>query len=405
MLKKEDKGGIFRFIGLAALCFLVYLACYATKSLLSVNTPLMTEDGYSETDIGAMSSAYFLLYGVGQLAAGFTGDRAPLKYMLSGGLVVAAVSCAAFVYADSVTLKIITWGTCGFGLAFLYAPLVKSVSRHLEGRQAETCMVLLNFASIVGSAVAGVFGAFGNWRAATYVFAGLLAALALLSFIFNLIFDKSCKNAEKAAAASANAGIMPFKEFCPYWFKTGGIVFIMIAAIQGIAKNAITFWIPSYISSYLGFSAEQSSIIFTVITLIAALNQIIAIFLYHLMKNRAMRVVRFSFAFSAVCFVLLIPVKNVWLNIVILLLAKSGYSWAGTMIWTYYCRGYAGVGRVAFVVGFLDFVSYLFSAAGSALFSNAIESLGWTWLIAVWGGLMALGTVAAFLFPRTTEHI
>ena len=403
--KKQQKNtGIF--LGIATMCFLVYLACYAAKSLLSVNTPAMIEEGYSSVAIGTMTSVYFFLYGAGQLFVGFIGDKVKLKYMLLGGLLVAAASCFLFALIDSVVLKTVVWGACGFGLSFLYAPLVRSVSDHLEGRQAEICMFLLDFASIIGSTVAGVSGALGNWKTATIVFASLLAFLAAASFVFNAVFDKVCAGREeKRRAAAEKPQAMPLKAFAGYWLRTGGVVFILVTAIQGIAKNSITFWIPTYISQYLEFSPETASIIFSVMSLAAAFNQLVAIFLYHLMKNRAIRVVRFSFALSAVCFLLLIPIRNAWANLVVLLVAQSGYSWAGTMIWTYYCRSYVGAGRVAFVVGFLDFCSYLFAAIGSVLFSDAIAAIGWTRLIVVWGGLMASGVRAAFLFPKSTKNI
>lgn len=398
-----NKDSFGKFLGLALMCFLVYLTCYSTKNLLSVNTPKMAEEGYSEVAIGAMSSVYFMSYGVGQLFTGFIGDKAGLKYMLLFGLLIASVSCFFFALFDSVIVKSIVWGACGFGLSFLYAPLVKSVSEHLQGRQAEICMTLLNFASIIGSTVAGVFGAFGNWRVSTYIFAAILAFLAVSSFVFNIAFDRRwpvLKQMEKDGKAR-----MPLKEFKNYWLKTGGIVFIFISAIQGIGKNSITFWIPTYISQYLAFKPETAAIIFSVITLLTAANQIIAIWLYHIMKKRAMRVVRFSFAVSAVCFLLLIPVKNVWANLVFLLVATSGFSWAGTMIWTYYCRRYADVGRVAFVVGFLDFVSYAFSAVSSLCFSDAISAFGWTWLIMIWSILMLCGVLVSFVFFNTTKEI
>lgn len=398
-----NKDSFGKFLGLALMCFLVYLTCYSTKNLLSVNTPKMAEEGYSEVAIGAMSSVYFMSYGVGQLFTGFIGDKAGLKYMLLFGLLIASVSCFFFALFDSVIVKSIVWGACGFGLSFLYAPLVKSVSEHLQGRQAEICMTLLNFASIIGSTVAGVFGAFGNWRVSTYIFAAILAFLAVSSFVFNIAFDRRwpvLKQIEKDGKAR-----MPLKEFKNYWLKTGGIVFIFISAIQGIGKNSITFWIPTYISQYLAFKPETAAIIFSVITLLTATNQIIAIWLYHIMKKRAMRVVRFSFAVSAVCFMLLIPVKNIWANLVFLLVATSGFSWAGTMIWTYYCRRYADVGRVAFVVGFLDFVSYAFSAVSSLCFSDAISAFGWTWLIMIWSILMLCGVLVSFVFYNTTKEI
>ena len=40
---KNKSENMFHFLYIAIMGFLIYLACYATKSLLSVNTPLMIE--------------------------------------------------------------------------------------------------------------------------------------------------------------------------------------------------------------------------------------------------------------------------------------------------------------------------------------------------------------------------
>lgn len=397
----EKKEATVKFIIIGITGFLIYLACYATKSLLSVNSPLMIREGYDSIAIGAMSSVYFLCYGAGQLFVGLIGDKVKLKYMLLIGLTLAAASCACFALIDILVVKSVVWGVCGFGLSFLYAPLVKSISDHLEGRHAEICMVLLNFASIAGSAAAGIFGILGDWRLSTYIFAAMLGALGISSFAVNCAFDK--KFPVKIHKERIDAEIMPMKKFLGYWLKNGAVAFILISALQGVAKNSITFWIPTYISDYLGFTPQITSVIFTVITIIAAVNQIIAIFLYHLMKEKMIWVIRFSFALSAVCFLLLIPIKNAYVNLVVLLVAKSGYSWAGTMIWMYYCRRFKSAGRVAFVVGFLDFVSYLFAAISSLLFSDAIVKIGWIYLIVIWAGIMLAGVLSALFYNVKTE--
>ena len=385
-----------QFLIIAITSFLIYLACYATKSLLSVNSPQMIKEGYDSVAIGAMSSVYFLCYGAGQLAVGFIGDKIKLKYMLLIGMSLAAASCFSFAAFDNIAVKTVVWGVCGFGLSFLYAPLVKSISDRLEGRPAEICMTLLNLASIAGSSVAGIFGIFGNWKLATYVFAGILLVLAIGSFAVNAVFDKKfpLKNTPKAIQTES----MPLKRFMGHWLKNGMVAFVLISAVQGIAKNSITFWTPTYISDNLGFSPQITSVIFTVMTLIAALNQIAAIFLYHLMKEKIMWVTRFSFLLSTVCFLLLIPIKNVYANIVLLLIATSGYSWAGTMIWTYYCRSFKQSGRVAFVVGALDFISYFFAAISSLLFSDAIVKIGWTYLTVIWAVIMFAGALSTLFY-------
>ena len=139
-------------------------------------------------------------------------------------------------------------------------------------------------------------------------------------------------------------------------------------------------------------------------TLISAANQIIAIWLYHLMKEKIIWVIRFSFFLSTICFSLLLPVKNVYFNLILLLIANSGYSWAGTMVWTYYCRGFKNVNRVAFVVGFLDFISYAFSAIGNLLFSEAIVKIGWVYLIVIWVGIMFAGVLVTFFYREKKKE-
>ena len=394
-MKEKSKNSVI-FVSIAAMCFLIYLASYTTKNLLSVNSPLMIRDGYDSVAIGTISSIYFFCYGAGQLFVGFIGDRIKLKYMLLAGLGVAGAACLAFASVDSIVVKSVAWGVCGFGLSFLYAPLVRCVADRLVGRQAEICMVLLDIASVLGSSVAGIFGALGNWRASTFIFAAILAFLAVVSFVFNMIFDKKFPIAPRIK--TDEKGAMPMKNFVRYWLKNGAVAFILISAIQGIANNSITFWIPTYISDFLGFKPETASVIFLVMMLISAVNQIIAIGLYHLMKGKMIWVIRVSFFLSTVCFLLLIPVKNAYANLVLFLLAKCGYGWAGAMMWTFYCRGFQSVHRVAFVVGFLDFVSYLFSAIGSVLFSQAIATIGWVSLIIVWAAIMVFGIVSTLFY-------
>lgn len=398
----EKQKNTVKFLSIAITCFVVYLVCYATKNLLSVNTPFMIEDGYGSDVIGIMSSIYFLSYGTGQLFVGIIGDKTKLKYMLLFGLGAAGIACYVFVAIESVIVKSVVWGVCGFGLAFLYAPLVKYVSDHLSGKQAETCMVLLNFASILGSTIAGVFGAFGNWKTSTIVFASVLIFLSGILFFFYLYFDKKFPVLKQCETEKNE--FMPIKQFAAYWLKNGAVAFILISAIQGIAKNSITFWIPTYISDYLRFNPKISSIIFSVMTLISAANQIIAIWLYHLMKEKIIWVIRFSFFLSTICFSLLLPVKNMYFNLILLLIANSGYSWAGTMVWTYYCRGFKNVNRVAFVVGFLDFISYAFSAIGNLLFSEAIVKIGWVYLIVIWVGIMFAGVLVTFFYREKKKE-
>ena len=85
-------------IMLGGMCCLSYLAVYIARNVLSAVTPSLISNGiFSETQIGTLSSVYFIAYAVGQLINGIIGDKIKAKYMISAGLVLAGVFGMVFV--------------------------------------------------------------------------------------------------------------------------------------------------------------------------------------------------------------------------------------------------------------------------------------------------------------------
>ena len=47
----------------------------------------------------------------------------------------------------------------------------------------------------------------------------------------------------------------------------GIIKFTLISVITGVVRTTVVFWLPTYISQYLGYSTEQSALIYTASTM------------------------------------------------------------------------------------------------------------------------------------------
>ena len=69
------------------------------------------------------------------------------------------------------------------------------------------------------------------------------------------------------------------------------IKFVFISVITGVVRTTVVFWLPTYISQYLGFSSETSAMLFTVATLVISLTTFITVFVYERLK-RNMTVLR-----------------------------------------------------------------------------------------------------------------
>ena len=103
------------FIGM--LCSISYFAVYIARNVLSAVTPQMLSAGYTEKYIGSVSSLYFVFYAVGQLINGMIGDKIKAKWMMSGGLVGAAITNYTFCRITFVPeLAMVVYALTGFFL-------------------------------------------------------------------------------------------------------------------------------------------------------------------------------------------------------------------------------------------------------------------------------------------------
>ena len=112
-------------IVIGALCSVAYLAVYIVRNILSVVTPAILAQGIvDEAYIGKISSSFFVFYAIGQLINGVLGDKIKARYMISLGLLFAAISNFSFaILLGKTSLDFWIYGATGFFLAMIYGPM------------------------------------------------------------------------------------------------------------------------------------------------------------------------------------------------------------------------------------------------------------------------------------------
>ena len=162
----------------------------------------------------------------------------------------------------------------------------------------------------------------------------------------------------------------------------------------------MVFWLPTYISSYLGFDPNTSALIFSGASLGISLSVLLAIMLYEALKRNMDLTILLSFIASAVSFLLVFLVKQPIVNIICMVLAILAANCASNMMWSRYCPSLFDTGMVSGATGFLDFCSYMAASAASMLFANAVSDIGWGSLILIWFGLMAAGVIVSLPWKK-----
>ena len=383
-------------IYLGTLCSLAYFSVYIARNALSAATPQMLAAGYTEAYIGSVSSLFFVFYAIGQLINGWIGDHIKAKWMISGGLIFAAISNAMFPYlGEYPTLAMLIFSLSGFFLSMIYGPMTKVVSENTEPLHAVRCSLGYTFAAFFGSPAAGIIASLFIWQSVFTVSSAsmliMAAAVILCFFIFErrgLVKYGQYKPKEKGAK---NIKML---------FKLQIVKFSFVAILTGIVRTSVVFWLPTYIAQYLSFTETQATAIFTVCTTVISFTAFIAVFIYDVFGKNMQKTLLLMFVVSAVTLLLTYLVYQPVLNIIFLVLAIMGANGASTMIWSCYCPSLRDTGMVSSVTGFLDFLSYMAAAIANIVFANAVTAIGWGNLILVWFGLVSLGIIVALPFKR-----
>lgn len=382
---------------LGTTCSVSYLGVYFARNILSAITPQLTSGGILTNEyIGTLSSIYFILYAIGQLINGIIGDKIKAKYMLSFGLVLAGV--CNFVFPRIFHLELlaqVVYGMTGFFLAMIYAPMTKVVSENTEPIYAVRCGLGYTFASFFGSPLAGLAAAFLAWQSVFDLSSIALWVLGALCFILFTLFERrsiiTYGKYERKRDSGGSIKVL---------IEHRIILFSLVSIITGIVRTTVVFWLPQYISEYLGFSAQSSSLIFTVATLVISSSAFIAIFFYERLDRNMDRAMLIFFSVSAVSFACTYLFKLPALNIVFIILAILASNCSASILWSVYCPSLRDTGKVSSATGFLDFVSYVAAAASSKLFANAVGSIGWKNLILIWFALILVGVIITLPFKK-----
>ena len=416
-MKLNEKAEHAIYIG--TLCSISYLAVYFVRNILSTVTPQMVEGGsFTEAYIGSISSAYFIFYAVGQLINGAIGDRIKARYMISFGLALAGVMNLIFSFvADIKGLSLIVYGMSGFCLAMIYGPMTKVVAENTEPIYATRCSLGYTFASFFGSPLAGIAAAVLAWKQVFSLGSAILFIMSVMVFSFFLYFEKKgivkynqYKNESggnsvlyyeshghikhhKYKRERRAAGIMVL-------IKHRIVKFSLVAILTGIVRTAVVFWLPTYISQYLGYKPNTAAMLFTIATLAISTTAFIAVFIYERLKRNMDLTILIMFSSAALCFMLVYLLKAPVLNLIFMVLAVMSSNGAASMLWSRYCPSLRDTGMVSGATGFLDFLSYMAAAVSSSVFANAVTSIGWGNLILVWCGLMLIGVFSSLFVVK-----
>ena len=375
-------------------CAMVYMISYVTRnSYNAIISEMVTSTGLAKSTLSVALTGAFITYGLGQLVSGVFGDKIQPKFLIAIGLVATTVMNALIPFCQNATQMAIVWCCNGFAQSFMWPPIVKILFTALSMDDYSRGCVKVSWGSSIGNIfvyltaplvilLLGWKSVF--WTSSAMGIIGLILWLKLCPIID--MSTPSRKRNERTGKGHGSVMILP-------------LILVMLGIIlQGLLKDGVTTWMPSYISETFGLSNEISILAGVVLPSFAILCYSLANYFYLKRKNPIYCSMIIFLVSTVACGALfLMSDGNAIVSIALSALITGCMHGVNFMLIGIAPAVFAKDGNVSTFSGILNCTAYVGSAISSWVIPLATENAGWTATLLMWLCIAGAGILASAL--------
>ena len=407
----------------------LYCMLYCCRlNLSNASASMMSDLGWTKSDIGILTGTLFWTYGIGQLVNGRLSEiMGPTRFVFFAVL-LSAVANIFFSFQRSILAMAVLWGLNGFFQSMAWTPGLATLTMWWPGNTRGFATGFANAFSGFGQVAATLSVAFAfatvpemGWRAAFIVPAAFPGAMVIIYKFFatptpsSVGLPEYTENTEEMARSeTAMQELVRTKgKFYPYKYILSNRLFnlwMIVAFATGLARYGLVTWVPLYFIDQFDINITDGLLASLALPVGMGIGTLVIPWLSdHLYLANRIKVCVYNAVIGAVAvyvFFLLDPTV-MWEFILIEILlfvagfciyAINGTAWAfATDIGGRFFSGTAA--------GSLNFCAYMGAAVQSLLYGFLLDAGGWNIVfisIAAFYGLIAiLGTLSA---ARQADH-
>ena len=375
-----------------------YMVSYMTRiNFGAVISAIVEQTGMSKTMLSAAVTGSAITYGLGQILCGYIGDRiSPKRLVFIGLLITVGMNLLIPVCQDNVQMTAV-WCVNGLAQACMWPPMVKLMvalfSQSDYGRASTMVSWGSSFGTIIIYLLSPVVIMFSGWKTLFFItgLCGVVMAFAWLKFCEEPAFEKPVV-IKGGVADKKNAR-----------FFTPLLAAIMFAIIlQGMLRDGVTTWMPSFISETFSLSSEISILSGVCLPIFSILSLRLALALYEKLPGNPVRCAAIVFALGAVAALVLSAVadKSPIASIACMALLTGSMHGVNLMLICMVPPFFQRKGNISTVSGVLNSCTYVGSAISTYGIALLSETAGWQTTAFVWFVIAALGTAVCTVCSR-----
>lgn len=384
---------------LALLFSVTYMISYITRiNYGAIISEMERATSFSRSMLSLAVTGSFITYGVGQIISGVCGDKLSPKKLISCGLIATIMMNLIIPVCQSPYQMLIVWCINGFAQSFMWPPMVKLMTTLLSEDDYKITTAKVSWGSSFGTIavylVSPLIISLFSWRA-VFVFSAVCGIIML--FVWN-------RYSYDTEPAPNNTGIQTnksekntFSLFTPLLF---GIMIPII--LQGMLRDGITTWMPTYISDTYNLKNVISILTGVVLPLFSIICFQITTKLYMKKFTNPLTCAGVLFAAGTVSAValLLFTGKNAALSIIFSAMLTGCMHGVNLILICMIPPFFNNRGNVSTVSGILNSCTYIGSAISTYGIAVLSEMAGWSLTLMIWILIALAGTTICFICAR-----
>ena len=378
------------------LCTAVYFTSYLTRQNFgAIITELVAATDITREQAGAVSTAQFFTYGIGQLISGFIGDRIPPRRLIVIGMLSTSVCNFLLPIFTDPSIMILLWALNGFSQALFWPPLVRMMATHLSGDDYNRSCVTVSVGSAVATMLIYVLSPLcimlAGWRLVFFV--GAAAAIVMVVLWLAAAPKGDCAMpAPKKADASADITAPSLRRD---GFVIGMIAWLGVAIVlQGILRDGVTTWMPSLVSDTFHLSSEISILSGIVLPIFSMISFEVTAKLNDRVGNIVTTAtLLFGLGAAASGLLMLLFGTSPIASILLMAIITGCMHGVNLMLITRIPAHFRLYNKVSTISGILNAFTYVGSAASTYGFAVLSRRFGWRFTVGSWFVVAAAGTL------------
>lgn len=374
---------------------ITYMISYMTRiNYGAIIAEMQTALGYSKSLLSISLTGSFITYGIGQIISGIFGDKTSPKRLVMYGLSVTFLMNLLIIFCRTPYQMAIIWSVNGFAQSLMWPPIVKIMSAVLSDSDYTFAVNKVSWGSSIGTILvyllAPILISAFSWKA-VFVTSAVLAFAMI--FIWNkFAYDVKIVPVNKEKSEVKKTGIItPF------------IIFAMIAIVlQGMLRDGVTTWMPSYVAETFKLSNEISILTGVILPIFSILSFQLATEIYTRKINNLFVCAAIFFGIGAIAALGLSLLTNVSAAISIFMFAMltGGMHGVNLMLICMLPAYFKNTGKVSTVSGLLNSCTYVGSAVSTYGIAVITEKFNWSVTILIWLAIASCGTIICTLCAK-----